>query len=121
MDEGISEDAPLSDHNDGSNGGHGIMSGDDRNDRDVEVMGSNPRPAATNTATGPDAALKVASEATDPTETPLLGDPADTNDEKAHWDAFQLLMQGFYSATHTLSNSYQDACREVQTIVRRAL
>ena len=121
MDEGISEDAPLSDHDDGSNGGHEIMSGDDRNDRDEEVMGSNPRPAATNTATGLDAALKVASEVMDPTEIPLLGDPADTDDEKARRDAFQLLMQDFYSATRTLSNSYQDACREVQTIVRRAL
>ena len=54
-------------------------------------------------------------------ETPLLGDPADTDDEKARRDTFQLLMQGFYSATRTLSNSYQDACREVQTIVWRAL
>ena len=71
MDEGISEDARLSYHNDGRNGSHGIMSGDDRNDRDEEVTGSNPRPAATNTATGPDAALKVTSEAMDPMETPL--------------------------------------------------
>ena len=113
MDEGVSEDALLSNHHDGSNGGHEIMSGDDRNDGDEEVTGSNPRPAATNTATGPDTALKVASEVMDPMETPLLGDPADTNDEKARQDAFQVLMQGFYSATHTLSNSYQDACREV--------
>ena len=121
MDEGISEDALLSNHNDGSNGGHEIMSGDNRNDRDEQVTGSNPRLVATNTATGPDAALKVASEVTDPMETPLLGDPADMDDEKARRDAFQLLMQGFYSVTHTLSNSYQDASREVQTIVWRAL
>ena len=121
MDKGISEDAPLSDHDDGSNGGHKIMSRDDRNDRDEEVMGSNPRPAATNTTTGPDTALPVSLEAMDPTETPLLGNPVDTDDKKARQDAFQLLMQGFYSATHTLSNSYQDACWEVQTIVWRAL
>ena len=69
-----------------------MMSRDDRDDRDEEVMGTNPRPAATNTATGPDMALMVASEAAGPPETPLLGDPANTDDEKAHRDAFQLLM-----------------------------
>ena len=29
-------------------------------------------------------------------------------------------MQGFYTATRTLLDSYQDACQEVQTIVQRA-
>ena len=30
-------------------------------------------------------------------------------------------MQGFHTATRTLSNEYQQACREVQTIVRKSL
>ena len=121
IDEGTQEDAPLSNHSGGSNGDQEMMSGDDRDNRDEEVTGTNPGPAATNTAMGPEVALIVASEVADPWETPLLGDPADTDDEKARWDAFQLLMHGFYTATHTLLDSYQDACREVQTIVWRAL
>ena len=54
-------------------------------------------------------------------EAPLLADLADTDDEKAHWDAFQLIMQGFYTATCTLSDEYQEACKEVQTIVQKSL
>ena len=65
--------------------------------------------------TGPAVNLMVALEA------PLLADPADTDDEKARWDAFQLIMQGFHTATHILSNEYQEACKEVQTIVRKSL
>ena len=49
------------------------------------------------------------------------GDPADTDDEKAHRDAFLLIMQGFHAATRTLSGSYQDACQDIHNIVRRAL
>ena len=121
MDKGTQEDAPLSDHGGGSDGDQEMVSRDDRDDRDKEATGANPGPAATNTATGLDAALMVASEAAGPPETPLLGDPTDTDDEKACWDAFQLLMQGFHAATCTLSKSYQDTCREVQTIIRKAL
>ena len=95
-----------------------MVSGDDRGE---EVAGTNPTQPTTDTIAGLDAALIVAPEVTHPPEIPLLGNPADTDDEKACWDAFQLLMQGFHTATHTLSDSYQDACREVQTIVRRAL
>ena len=51
----------------------------------------------------------------------LLANPADTDDEKARPDAFQLIMQGFHTATCTLSDSYQQACKEVQTIVWRSL
>ena len=47
--------------------------------------------------------------------------PVDTHDEKAHRDAFQFTMQGFHNATRTLSDAYQEACQEVQTIVRRSL
>ena len=43
-------------------------------------------------------------------EAPLLVDPADTDDEKAHRDAFQLIIQGFHAATCTLSDGYQQAC-----------
>ena len=95
-----------------------MVSGDDRGE---EVAGTNPTQPTMGTVVGLDAALIVAPEATDPPEIPLLGNPADTDDEKARRDAFQLLMQGFHTATHTLSDSYQDACREVQTIVQRAL
>ena len=54
-------------------------------------------------------------------EAPLLADLADMDDEKAHWDAFQLIMQGFHTATCTLSDEYQEACKEVQTIVQKSL
>ena len=45
------------------------------------------------TVTGPTVNLTMAPEA------PLLADPADTDDEKAHRDAFQLIMQGFHTVT----------------------
>ena len=48
---------------------------------------------------------------------PLLADLVDMDDEKACREAFQLIMQGFHAATHTLSDEYQQACKEVQTIV----
>ena len=74
-----------------------------------EAMGTNPiwptGPVAT--VTGPAVNLAVAPEA------PLLVDPADTDDEKARRDAFQLIMQGFHTATRTLSDGYQQACKEV--------
>ena len=63
----------------------------------------------------------VAPEAPEGSEAPLLADPEDTDDEKARWDAFQLIMQGFHATTCTLSNSYQQACKEVQNIVRRSM
>ena len=88
-----------------------------------EVMGTNPiwptGPAAT--VTGLAVNLAVAPEAPEGSETPLLVDPADTDDEKACQDAFQLIMQGFHAATRTLSDSYQQVCKEVQNIVRRSM
>ena len=88
-----------------------------------EVMGTNPvwptGPVAT--VTGPAVNLAMAPEASEGSEAPLLADPADTDDEKACRDAFQLIMQGFHAATRTLSNSYQQACKEVQNIVRRSM
>ena len=82
-----------------------------------EAMGTNPV-----WPTGPVAAVtNLAVNLTVAPEAPLLADPADTDDEKARWDAFQLIMQGFRATTHTLSNGYQQACKEVQTIVRRSL
>ena len=77
-----------------------------------EVMGTNPV-----WPTGPVATVM----APEGSEAPLLVDPADTDDEKACWDAFQLIMQGFHAATHTLSDKYQQACKEVQNIVRRSM
>ena len=65
--------------------------------------------------------LAVALEAPEGSEAPLLADPADTDDEKARRDTFQLIMQGFHAATRTLSNSYQQACKEVQNIVWRSM
>ena len=63
----------------------------------------------------------VAPEAPEGPEAPLLVDPADTDDEKARRDAFQLIMQGFHTATCTLSHGYQQACKEVQNIVWRSM
>ena len=68
-----------------------------------EVTGTNPvwptEPVAT--VTGPAVNLAVAPEAPEGLEAPLLVDPADTDDEKAHRDTFQLIMQGFHAATRT--------------------
>ena len=94
-----------------------------RDDGAEEAMGTNPewptRPAAT--VTGLAVNLMVAPEVPEGLEALLLADPADTDDEKACRDAFQLIMQGFHAATRTLSDGYQEACKEVQTIVRRSL
>ena len=82
-----------------------------------EAMGTNPV-----WPTGPIAAVTgLAINLLVVLEAPLLVDPADTDDEKARQDAFQLIMQGFHAATHTLSNGYQQVCKEVQTIVWRSL
>ena len=90
-----------------------MVSGDDGAE---EATGTNPvwptRPAAT--VMGLAVNLTVALEAPEGPEglgAPLLADPADTDDEKACWDAFQLIMQGFHTATHTLSDKYQEACK----------
>ena len=85
-----------------------------------EAMGADPIWPTRQVAmvTGPAANLMVAPETP---EASLLANPADTDDEKAHWDAFQLIMQGFHTATRTLSFEYQEACKEVQTIVRKSL
>ena len=120
LDEGDLEDAPLSDHGGNSNGDQEMVSGDDGAE---EAMGTNPvwptGPVAA--VTGPAVNLTVAPEAPEGPGALLLADPADTDDEKARWDAFQLIMQGFHATTRTLSDGYQQACKEVQTIVRRSL
>ena len=88
-----------------------------------EVTGTNPiwptGPAAA--VTGLAVNLTVALEAPEGSEAPLLADPADKDDEKACQDAFQLIMQGFHAATRTLSDRYQQACKEVQNIVQRSM
>ena len=120
LDEGDLEDAPLSDHSGNSDGDQEMASGDDRA---KEAMGTDlVRPSGPMaTVTSPAINLAVAPEAPEGLEVPLLGDPADTDDEKAHRDAFQLIMQGFHTATRTLSDGYQEACKEVQTIIWRSL
>ena len=91
-----------------------MVSGDDGA---IETMGVDPTgPTGQEaTITSLDVNLAVALEA------PLLADPADTDDEKAHRDAFQLIMQGFHTTTRTFLYKYQEACKEVQTIVRKSL
>ena len=120
LDEGDLEDAPLSDHGGNNDGDQEMVSGDEGA---KEAMGINPiwptGPVAT--VTGPAVNLAVAPEAPEGPEAPLLVDPADTDDEKACQDAFQLIMQGFHSPTRTLSDGYQQACKEVQNIVRRTM
>ena len=120
QDEGDLEDAPLSDHGGNSDGDQEMVSGDDRA---KEAMGTDPvRPAGPMaTVTSPAINLVVAPEALEGSEVPLLGDPADMEDEKACRGAFQLIMEGFHTATRTLSGRYQEACKEVQTIVWRSL
>ena len=88
-----------------------------RDDRAEETMGADPtRPTGQEAmVTGLAVNLAVAPEAL------LLADLADTDDEKARWDAFQLIMQAFHTATCTLSDEYQEACKEVQTIVQKSL
>ena len=117
LDKGGLEDAPLSDHGGGSDSDQEMVSGDDRAE---EATGTDPvrptRPTAT--ITGLDVNLTVAPEVSEASEIPLL---ADTDDEKARRDTFLLIMQGFHATTRTSSDAYQDACQEVQTIIRRAL
>ena len=100
-----------------------MVSGDDGAE---EATGTNPvwptGPVAT--VTSPATNLAVALEALEGVEgpgAPLLADPADKDDEKACQDTFQLIIQGFHTATRTLSDRYQQACKEVQTIVQRSL
>ena len=83
-------------------------------------MGTDPvqLPGQGPTITSPGINLTVAANAllrADP------DDPGNTDDEKAHQEAFQLIMNGFSTATCTLSDGYQWACKEVQTIVRKSL
>ena len=123
LDEGDLKDAPLSDHSGKSDRDQEMVS---RDYGAEEATGTNPIQP-----TGPVATVKslaanltVAPEALEGAEelgALLLSDPADMDDEKACWDAFQLIMQGFHITTRTLSDSYQQACKEVQTIVWRSL
>ena len=71
-----------------------MVSGDDGA---IETTGADPTgPTGQEaTVTSLDVNLVVAPEA------PLLADPADTDDEKARRDAFQLIMQGFPTAIRT--------------------
>ena len=114
LEEGDLGDAPLSDRGDDSDGDQEMVSGDDGA---IETTGTNPTGPTGQEAmiTSPDVNLAVAPEA------PLLADLADTDDEKARWDAFQLITQGFHTATRTFSDEYQEACKEVQTIVWKSL
>ena len=117
LDEGDLEDAPLSNLGGNSDDDEEMVSAIDRAG---EVTGTNPvqPPVRGPTITSPDINIAVA------LDVPLLanpGDLADTDDEKACWEAFQLIMQGFRTVTHTLSDEYQQACKEVQTIVRKSL
>ena len=114
LEEGDLGDAPLSDHGGNSDGDQEMVSGDDRAE---ETMGADPTGPTGQEAmiTSPDVNLAVAPEA------PLLADPADTDDEKARRDAFQLIMQGFHTMTRTFSDEYQEACKEVQTIIWKSL
>ena len=86
-------------------------------DRAIETMGVDPTGPTGQEAmvTSLDVNLVVAPEVL------LLADLADTDDEKACPDAFQLIMQGFHTATRTFSNEYQEACKESQTIVQKSL
>ena len=120
LDKGDLKDAPLSDHGGNNDGDQEMVSG---NEGGEEAMGTNPI-----WPTGPIAAvtglavnLAVAPEALEGPEAPLLADTADTDDEKARQDPFQLIMQGFHAATCTLSDGYQQACKEVQNIVQRSM
>ena len=82
-----------------------------------EAMGTNPvgPPGQGPTITSPGVNLVVAPEVS------LLASPANKDDEKACRDAFQLIMQGFHTTTRTLSDEYQQACKEVQTIIWKTL
>ena len=88
-----------------------------RDDRAIETTGANPTGPTGQEAmiTSLDVNLVVTPEA------PLLADLADTDDEKAHQDAFQLIMQGFHTATRTFSDEYQETCKEVQSIVWKSI
>ena len=114
LEEGDLRDAPLSDCNGNSDGDQEMVS---RDDGAEETMGVDPTwPTGQEaTVTSPAVNFAVALEA------PLLADTADTDDEKTCRDAFQLIMQDFHTTTHTFSDEYQEACKEVQTIVRKSL
>ena len=87
LDEADLRDAPLSDHGGNSGGEQEMVSGDDRAER---VTGTDPVTPAGPTATimSPTINLAVAPEVPEGSEAPLLGDPADTEDEKACRGAF---------------------------------
>ena len=108
------EDAPLSDCGGNSDEDQEMASADDGAE---EATGTNPiRPSRQESAvTGPAVNLAGVPEA------PLMANLADTDDEKAHRDAFHLIMQGFHTMTRTLSDEYQQACMEVQSIVQKSL
>ena len=115
LDRGELEDNPLSDHGGNSDRDQEMASAD-------ELLGNSRAEDATragletSSATDPDINLVVVPAV------PLMGDlRADTDDEKACWDAYQLILQGFNTATQTLSDSYQQVFVEVQNLVRKSL
>ena len=115
IDEGDLGDAPLSDHGGNSDNDQEMVSADDGVE---EAMGTDPiqPPGRGPTITSLGINLTMAANAL------LMANPVDlgnTDDEKTCWEAFQLIMQGF--STATLSDGYQWACKEVQTIVQRSL
>ena len=115
LDQGELEDDPLSDHGGNSDVDQEMGSADEL----VENCGAKDATRAgleTGSTMGPDISLIVV------LVVPLMGDPrADTDDDKVRWDAYQLILQGFHTATRTLSDSYQQACVEVQNLIRKSL
>ena len=54
-------------------------------------------------------------------ETATSDDNGDTNEEKIWLDAYKSIMRGLHVATQTLSDRYQQACLEVQGLVKQSL
>ena len=54
-------------------------------------------------------------------ETATGDDSSDTDEQKIWLDAYQGVMWGLHAASCTLSDGYQQACLEVQGLVRQSL
>ena len=108
------EDDPLSDHEGNSNRDQEMASADESKGAE-EASGAIPGQNFTTTVIeDPSAKLEVMPVAPPGTDQP------DTDDQKAWRDTFWLILQGFHTATQTLSENYQQACVEVQGIVQRS-
>ena len=109
-------DALLSDHG-GNSGGEQEMAS--RDDGAGQVTGTVPIGLAGLMATITSLTFNLMVAPTIPEGSdPQLGDP---EDEKDCQGTFPLIMEGFQTAIHTLSDGYQDACKEVQKIVWKSL